>query len=397
MRTRIAVATGVALVVLTWLGVLLALGKPALTGYRIDLDVYRIGARVWLDGGPLYGVLPELRGGRHLPFTYPPISSVLLAPLALVSFEVASAAITLLTVGALVVVLVTVLRSLDVPPWPVAVALLAVALAVEPVRATVDFGQVNALLMALVVLDALVRTPRWPRGALIGLAAAVKLTPVLFVLFFLVRGDRRAVLTAGGSFVVATGVGFLFAGKDSMRYWTSTVFDSGRIGGVRHASNQSFTALFARLGIESTVVWAVLAAALFAATVIAMRRAFADGQHTWALALNALGALPLSPVSWSHHWVWAVPIMVTAGVAWWRWRAPAALALAAGGTALFVLSPHWWWHRDDPWDLVRTVSGHGYLIFAVVVVGLVAAGRLRLTATATERLSGEVPVAVQRT
>lgn len=390
----LAGAVSVAVVWLVWQWLV---GGPGLTGYRLDLDVYRIGADVWRDGGQLYGRLPALRGGGHLPFTYPPISSVLFAPLTFVPFGVASAVTVLATVGALVLVLVTVLRSLDAPVWPVVVAPLAVALAIEPVRQTLDFGQVNAVLMALVVLDALVRTPRWPRGALIGLAAAVKLTPALFVLFFLLRGDRRAALTAGVSFLLATGAGFLFAGEDSVRYWTATVFDPGRIGGVLQASNQSITALLARLEIESTLLWGVLCAALLAATVVAMRRAFAEGRHTWALALNALGALPLSPVSWSHHWVWAMPILLTAGVSWWRSRTPGALAVAAGGTLLFVFSPHWWWHRDDPWDLWRLVSGHGYLLFAVLVVGSAAVGLLRPLGGARIGHSGEIRLVLNQT
>jgi alpha-1,2-mannosyltransferase len=374
MRTRTAtlVALAGAAVVVAWLWFSWWTGGPGLMGHRIDLEVYRLGAGVWRDGGQLYGALPELSTGGHLPFTYPPVSAVLLAPFTLVPFEVASAALVLITVGLLALVLVVVLRSLDVPPWPAAAGLLGVAVLFEPVRSTLDLGQVNVLLMALVVLDTLVRTPRWPRGALIGLAAAAKLTPALFVLFFLLRGDRRAVLNAGLSFLVATGVGFLFAGRDSVQYWTTTVWDTGRIGGVLQQSNQSITAVLARLDTRSTVLWAVLAAAVLCATAIAMRRAIADGQHTWALALNALGGLVVSPVSWSHHWVWAVPVVLTAGVAWWRSRSPGTFALAAVGALLFVLGPHWWWHKSHPWDLWRSMLGNGYLIFAILVVTLAA-------------------------
>lgn len=377
MRKRVLAVAGVVLVGIALSGIGWWSGGKGLTGYRLDLDVYRIGASVWLDGGPLYGELPALRGGGHLPFTYPPIAAVLLAPFALVPFGVASAAMVVLTVAALGAVVVTVLRSLDRRPWPLAVVLLAPALVLEPVRETIGFGQVNVLLMALVVLDTLVRDPRWPRGVLVGVAAAVKLTPALFVLFFLLRGDRRSALTAAGSFVVVTALGFIFAGRDSVQYWTSTVFDPGRIGGVLHASNQSFTALLARLDAESTVLWLALSAALLGATAIAMRRAFAGGSPALALSLNALGALPVSPVSWSHHWVWAVPVLLVTGVTYWHRRTPALLALTITGTLLFLTSPHWWWHRDTPWGLWRTVSGHGYLIFAVLVVVVVAVGLLR--------------------
>ncbi|OLF09235.1 hypothetical protein BU204_33180 [Actinophytocola xanthii] len=377
------------LVAVSWLVLSLRAGTHVLTGWRLDLEVYRVGADVWRHGGPLYETLPELSNGSRLSFTYPPISAVLLAPLALVPFEVASAVMVLLTAGLLALVLVVVLRSLDVPPWPAALVLLAPALLVEPVRSTLDYGQVNVVLMALVVLDTLVRRPRWPRGALVGIAAAVKLTPAVFVLFFLLRGDRRAALTAVVSFLLTTGVGFVLAGRDSMQYWTSTVFDTGRIGGVLYISNQSVTAFLGRLGIGSTLVWAVLAVALVAVTAVGMRRAFASGRHTWALSLNALGALPLSPVSWSHHWVWAVPVLVTTGVGWWRSRDRATLALTAGGTALFLLSPHWWWDRRAPWDLWRMLTGNAYLLFAALVVTTAAIGLTRTVEPATPRTRPE--------
>jgi alpha-1,2-mannosyltransferase len=376
-------AAGVLLVAVSWLVLSWRAGAHVLTGYRIDLEVYRLGADVWRHGGELYGPLPELRTGVHLSFTYPPISAVLLTPLALVPFEVASAATVVLTAGLLALVLVVVLRSLDVSPWPAAIVLLAPALLVEPVRSTLDYGQVNVVLMALVVLDTLVRTPRWPRGALVGIAAAVKLTPAVFVLFFLLRGDRRAALTAAMSFLLVTGAGFVLAGRDSVQYWTSTVFDTGRIGGVLYISNQSITAFLGRLGIGSTAVWAVLAVAVLAAAAVGMRRAFASGRHTWALSLNALGALPVSPISWSHHWVWAVPVLVTAGVGWWRSRSREALALTSVGTLLFILSPHWWWDRSHPWDLWRMLTGNAYLYFAVLVVASAANGHLRALAGAT--------------
>jgi alpha-1,2-mannosyltransferase len=343
--------------------------------YRVDLDVYRLGATVWRHGGRLYGQLPALRLGRHLPFTYPPIAAISLTPFALVPFGLASAAMTTLTIAALVLVLVVTLHSLDVrPDMHLVCALLPVALILEPVRSTLEYGQINVVLMALVVLDCLVDTPRWPRGMLVGLAAAVKLTPAAFVLFFLLRGDRRAALTAVVSFLCATGVGFLLAWRDSARFWTATVFDTRRIGGVTYEANQSIQALLDRLGIQSGALGLLLAAALLGLAAIGVRRAFAAGRPTLALGLTAFGALPAAPVSWSHHWVWAVPILLTAGVHAWRTRTPAAIAVTVGGTLLFILSPHWWWHSADPWTTWRLLFGDAYLFTAVAVTAYAAFG-----------------------
>lgn len=318
---------------------------------RIDLEVYRLGADVWLSGGDLYGLLPATSTG-HLPFTYPPFAAVVFAPFALAPYVVASSVWTLLSIAALVVVVVVVLRSLDVQPSTALVGvLLPVALLLEPVRATLFFGQINLLLMALVVVDCLVRNPRWPRGMLVGIAAAIKLTPAAFVLFFLLRGDRRAAVTALVSFLGATAVGFALNPAGSARYWTSIVFDPDRIGGVASAANQSVKGFLARIGIEQGLLWLVLAAVAVVAGAIAIRKA----RHPVdALCVNAFVVLLASPVSWTHHWVWIVPVLLAA------WRVMPAFAM--GGAALFMLAPQWW---SGP---LGFVLGNAYLWCAIGVL-----------------------------
>ena len=217
---------------------------------RIDLDVYRIGARAWLRGASLYGRMPPTPAGPRLPFTYPPIAAVLLAPLALVPATVAGTVLTLVTIALAAAVLRLFLRRLSLNP-AAAGWLLPAALFLEPVRNTLSFGQVNVILMALVAFDSLAVEPPWPRGVLTGLAAAVKLTPALFVLFFLLRRDYRAAAIAALSFAAATGLGFALAGRDSVRYWTSVVFQVGRVGHPDYAANQSLQGVLARAGLSS--------------------------------------------------------------------------------------------------------------------------------------------------
>jgi alpha-1,2-mannosyltransferase len=182
--------------------------------YRIDLNVYRIGSVAWLHGGDLYGALPPTSSGARLPFSYPPIAAVLLAPLALVPMPVAVTLLTTVTITLTALVLRLFLRSVIASPnvsWWSVCWLLPVALFLEPVRNTLNYGQVNMALMALVSADCLVVGPRWPRGALVGIAAAVKLTPAAFVLFFVLRRDWRAAGLAALSFCACTGIGFLLA------------------------------------------------------------------------------------------------------------------------------------------------------------------------------------------
>ena len=214
--------------------------------------------------------------------------------------------------------------------WTIA-WLLPVALFLEPVRNTLDYGQINVVLMALVAADCLLPAPRWPRGALVGLAAAVKLTPAAFVLFFLCRGDRRAAGVAAVSFAACTGAGFLLAGHDSARYWTSIVFQTGRPGSPVYATNQSIQAVLGRAGLApgtpaETAAWLVLSAGLLAAAWAGMRRAFAGAADAWALSLNAFAALLISPISgpttgcgarW-RCWSWVCAARGTGTAAAWR-------------------------------------------------------------------------------
>ena len=204
--------------------------------------------------------------------------------------------------------------------------LLPAALFLEPVRNTLNYGQVNVALMALVSADCLVVAPRWPRGALVGIAAAVKLTPAAFVLFFLLRRDWRAAGLAALSFCACAGIGFLLAWHDSVEYWTSVIFQASRPGSPAYAANQSIQGVLARAGLDphspaGAVTWLVLSAVVVALACLGMRRAFAASADAWALSLNAFACLLISPISWSHHWVWGETAVLTLAILGWRGRA----------------------------------------------------------------------------
>ena len=164
--------------------------------YHIDFDVYRSGGRALIDGVPLYTVSFPV-GGIELPFTYPPIAAIFFAPTALLDRDLGAALLNVVSVVALWWCLVIVLDRLR-PHWDAtttrtgALILLALLLRLEPVTETLNFAQVNILLMVAVILDVLARRTRIPRGTLIGLAAAIKLTPAVFGLYFLVRRDWRS-------------------------------------------------------------------------------------------------------------------------------------------------------------------------------------------------------------
>lgn len=317
----------------------------------MDLDVYRIGVQTWLNGGDLYGKLPETVAGLSLPFVYPPIAAGLMMPLALVPFNVASITLTVLTIALLAVTLTIVLDSLGLSRrWLV---LFPVALMMEPVRATLAFGQVNVILMALVAADCLAGKTRWPRGILVGLAAAIKLTPAAFVLFFLLRRDYRAALNATLAFLVATALGFVMSWKESLAFWTHEVFHTADKVGVDYIGkvSQSIFAVLTRM--DAVQLGPMLAVGVICLTIAGMRRA----EPTLALAVNSLAMLLVSPISWSHHWVWCVLIVPAFAKNGMR-------LLAVTGAAVFLAAPYWWG--------IEPLTINAYPAYAVIALAAVA-------------------------
>ncbi|KQU03234.1 hypothetical protein ASG56_17045 [Rhodococcus sp. Leaf7] len=356
--------------------------------YRLDLDVYRIGGRALLDGVNLYGVLPATSVDIPLPFTYPPMAAVSFAPMAILPLEVASSIMTAMTMVLLAVTVAVCLRSLvslstSTTAW-VTGGITAAAFALEPVWSTLDYGQINVVLMCLVVLDVLLKKTPWPRGMLIGFVTAVKLTPAVFVLYFLLRRQYRAAVVTGLSFLAFTALGFLATFSDSVQYWTEVLFDSSRIGGPGYISNQSITGMLARLGLDEgtrSLVWIACSAVVGVLAVLAIRRALAAQEYLLALCVNAALGLLVSPVSWSHHWVWTVPmLMVLVHVGVTR-RAPAMVALAVIGAVLLHYPSHW---RLAPgrwnglgWPLWDQIQASSYVWWGLVFVIAVAVVPLR--------------------
>jgi alpha-1,2-mannosyltransferase len=356
--------------VLLFAGLLVSVtnGRLWFPAYRVDLSVYRLGSAALLHGEALYGRLPQLANGERLPFTYPPFAAILLSPFALLPSWLAVVAMTSLTIGLLALVVVVVLRRSGTMPdgWVAVGAVVLLAEVIEPVRTALYDGQVDVLLMTLVVLDVLVVGRR--RGLLIGLAAAVKLTPAVFVLYLLLRRDYRAAVTAGLSFACATGLGFLVARADSVRYWTQLAFDDRRIGASWYAGNQSWLGLLSRThlsGDERLGAWLVLVAGTVALTVVAMRRALLARRPTVALGLNAVCGLLISPISWSHHWVWIVVVLL----GWAAVPNRTARALTGVGLTLFLIAPQWWWPyggtAEHHWNWFEQLTGSSYVLVGV--------------------------------
>lgn len=342
------------------------------TLWPVDLEVYRLGAQALAHGRDLYGPLPPTRSGMTLPFIYPPFAAVLFLVPAAVPTPVAAVlmlAISLTALGATVYVVVRP-RAERHTAVLAAVVVGAASLAFEPVRETLWFGQVNLVLMALVVIDCLGPKTRLPRGVLVGLAAAVKITPAGFLLFFLLRRDFRALATALVTFAAAGAVGFVVAPQASAAYWLGGGLTgaSGMSGSI-FATNQTIQGAVHRFGLPATPTLVLVAVGTLAALLLAaaaMRRA----DEPVAFLLNAAAILVCSPISWSHHWVWIVPATIVLAARATTGRAVAGLAAVI---AIFIIAPHSLLPNNDfrelSWGPLEHVIGNSYLLLALGFLG----------------------------
>lgn len=285
-----------------------------------DLRVYHGAVHHWTDGGRLYDYRVP---GTPYGFTYPPFAAVAMLPLALVGMGTAVVIALLVNLTALAVCLRLLTGTACRRYGWYGCALAACALALyEPVRDTVSFGQVNLVLLALVLGDArLLATGRGRlAGAGIGLAAAVKLTPALFIGLLLLARRGRAAALATGVAAGATACAAWVAPDASRFYWTRALWDTGRVGRLDYVSNQSVQGILARLGLTGHAVWAVAVLLVLGVWAWRSRRAVAAGDWPAAFALTGLTACLVSPVTWVHHLVWLLPafaVLVRAGRTRW--------------------------------------------------------------------------------
>ncbi|MBG0560796.1 glycosyltransferase 87 family protein [Actinoplanes aureus] len=336
--------------------------KLSLHGGFVDLSAYQHGGRLVLDGLPLYGSRDPVTGLR---FTYPPFAAVAMVPLALLPGWLATALWTAVSVGALAGVVLMVCRAYrrTVSRW--LVALLTVgALALEPVWQNLTFGQVNLLLMVAVLIDLVGSERRWS-GVLVGVAAGVKLTPLVFVVLLVLVGRRTTAGRALLAFAGTVAIGFLMIPGSARAYWTHNLIKAGRVGPPENSHNQSVFGALTRLfdGPPPTLLWLAVAGPLALAVVVVGAVWWRRGDRVLGTSLGALAMLLASPVSWSHHWVWAVPV----GLVLWehgRWA-------GVGWIAVFVARPLAWppWgdRREYRWGLVEHIPGNAYLLAALAL------------------------------
>ncbi|MFJ8044489.1 glycosyltransferase 87 family protein [Kitasatospora sp. NPDC096147] len=322
----------------------------------VDMLVYRAEGEAVADGRDLYAMrLP----GWDLAATYPPFAAMLFVPAGWFDVSLLRVLVTLANVALLALL---VHLSFKLVGWPrrvdrPAALLLATGAGVflEPVYTTFQYGQINLLIACLVLWDLTRSDAHRLKGVGIGLAMGIKLTPGVFAVYLLLTGRIRAALVSGGVFAGTVLLGGAVLPTDSFGFWTEHLWDSRRVGITELVDNQSVRGMVARLlstnqpGTVGLLAGALVAVAGFTIAVLAARSTrMLRRAEAWGVLTVALTGVLISPISWSHHWIWCVPLLVLLGaeaaqesaraLAWrerrWAWL--------LGGTALVFFSHTLW-------------------------------------------------------
>jgi alpha-1,2-mannosyltransferase len=351
----------------------------------IDLQVYVYAVKDMLAGKDIFATTTPF---WNLYFIYPPIAAILMTPLAFGPYALWQVVWT----GGLVWAQQSVLKRCGAPRgWKLGLIGIAVLLAVEPIRTTLGYGQVNTILMALVIADLLPDAPgerrRIPQGTLIGLAAAMKLTPALFVIFAFLIGKTRVAITAMISFAVFTGIAAILLFRETLVFFGGLSGGDTRTASPLYTGNQSLLGVFFRLGDSSRVTGLVglaVSAVLAVLGCLVAAHWWRHEEKVFAVAIVGLTTCLASPLSWTHHYVWILPLgmaVLSPGVPRWaRYLGGFWVVWVCVCLPLAVLP--YGGGRERQFDfLQQLVANLGPIIGVILVVGLawqlVATSRLQ--------------------
>jgi alpha-1,2-mannosyltransferase len=346
--------------------------------WQVDLEVYREAAHSLLLGRPIYDFLTS--APQYLPMTYPPFSALVGTPLLLAPFRVIGWTWTFLQLGLLWITAGMAFRPfLDRFPRShglVQGSICAVLVQLQPVSDGIRFGQVNAILVVLCLTDVVrAREGRWPRGSLVGIAAAVKLTPAVFWVHWAIVRRWRVLAVSVATAAALTGLTALIAPSSTASYWTQALLDPGRLGPNNGTSNQSLRGVLLRIGPPQgplfSLTWLGLVLVIGAFGYWLAARLHRLGEPTAVVGAVGMLAVLLSPVAWIHHLHWGVVVIAALFGDGRNWkRITAALASAL----VLSLKMPWWGnamvneHRGPYWE--ARLLENSYCLYALLALVL---------------------------
>ena len=419
-KDRALLIAGAAVAAVAAIAYLVAVATHPMTAMLKGFDL-----QVYLDGGQQALHHPDNLFTWHydnhpgIQFTYTPFAALLFAVVSVLSFHTVLVVAAVVSTFALAATVWIAFRELGWQPAArTGATLLVVGLVfwTEPVQRALFLGQVELVLMALVVWDLCQPDRRRLKGAMTGIAAGIKLVPLLFILYLLITRRFRQAAVAAGAFVVTVIIGFIVLPKPSATWWFGgDFFQASRTGFVGEEANQSLQGILTRLAGSVSggqAPWYIVAVIVAVVGLAAAALLHQSGRTFAGLMACALTALLVSPISWDHHWVWIAPglaLIIDAAV---RAATTAARAgwLALAGVVLVVYGgwPDFWSrkagllqgglinyapsssfaHGDNPaypeyhWHGLQLLAGNLYVLggIGLFLVVVVTAVRLRATA-----------------
>lgn len=285
--------------------------------HLVDLGVYRVAGTRVLDGISVYDTPLAGHTRGQWEFVYAPFAALLFVPLAKLQGDVftlvgALGNYVLLALGVWAALSMLGYRR-DLRLAVFSLPLAGILLWIEPIRQTTTFGQINILLMSIVLVDLALPDRAWGKGILTGIAAGIKLTPAFFVLYLVFTRRYRAAAVAAGSFAATVLIGFIALPHDSATFWSGAFADPTRVGVPENPNNESLRGLFARtIGLAggAQLLWLAAAAVIALACLLLARWLSFSGRELLAVVLCGLATTAVSPYSWVHHWVWLGPLVL---------------------------------------------------------------------------------------
>jgi alpha-1,2-mannosyltransferase len=353
---------------------LIAIGSVYIAETRnrfFDSKVYYGAIVYWFrDGGMVYD---WMRPGTPYGFTYPPFAGLVMSPMSVLPFPAVVALASLATVVTTALLVRwfagPLIKRKGWTTWFALSVAACFAIAFEPVRETITFGQVNTLLLTLVAGDMLLgvaRGRKWA-GIGIGVATAIKLTPGVFILYLLLTRRWRAAATAIGATFAASMVAAALFPDQSREFWTSALWDTNRVGSLGNLSNQSERGFLARLPIDQAAPRIWIALVLITLAFYAWRIRKAPEDVMGGLALTGILGCLISPVTWIHHCVWLIPALVRcvdAGL-----TGPNRRPLYLAGAAYAVMTSHVTWQWEfRPRPPLELIGSNLYVYFSIALL-----------------------------
>jgi len=306
-RPADALAVGLAIVsiagsvALSWLNVFPINGDAAF----VDIEWYR-------------RALNEVAAGRPMAsqLNYPPITLILLSPLRGLPKGTGEQLWAGATIAvALLLAAITVRASIAATDQADTVRQRALGTAIAaplvllsfPVSFNLSTGQLSILVMALAMADASGLLPRRFQGSLVGMAAALKLTPLIFAPYYALTRQWRQLGVAAATFGMLSAIGFALFPQDSINFWTHPDA-AAQMAGSSHLNVTILGILLQWPGesIPVRVAWLALAAGAGAAAFWRARAHFLRGEQFQAALVIGIASTVISPLGWSHYQQWQV-------------------------------------------------------------------------------------------